>query len=71
MVAAYVAAGFARSISTPDGLPRRTAALDDAIIAGRAARLARAAEDARDAERNQPPFYIIGTEVPVPGGAIR
>ena len=52
------------------GLPRRTAALSDAVIAGRAARLARAAEDAATRAGTTPPFYIIGTEVPVPGGAL-
>ncbi len=41
--------------------------LPDAIIAARSARLAAVAEAAR---RGNPPVYVIGTEVPVPGGAL-
>lgn len=74
MVAAYVRAGFGKihldcSMSCADDpvpLPERT-------IAERAARLCRAAEDAFEPTgRNGPidaPVYVIGTEVPVPGGA--
>lgn len=67
MVAGYVAAGFGKihldcSMSCADDpvpLPEQT-------VAERAARLAAAAEGAVDAVY---PVYVIGTEVPVPGGA--
>ena len=68
MVAAYVAAGFRKihldcSMSCAgDPVP-----LPEAEIVRRAVRLARAAEAA--ATRGEPPVYVIGTEVPVPGGA--
>lgn len=70
MVADYVRAGFRKihldcSMSCADDpvpLPERT-------IAERAARLCRAAEDAFDGAAADAPVYVIGTEVPVPGGA--
>lgn len=70
MVAAYVRAGFGKihldcSMSCADDpvpLPERT-------IAERAARLCRAAEDAFGGAIEDAPVYVIGTEVPVPGGA--
>ncbi|TCM16517.1 tagatose-bisphosphate aldolase noncatalytic subunit [Novosphingobium sp. PhB165] len=74
MVAAYVRAGFGKihldcSMSCADDpvpLPERT-------IAERAARLCRAAEDAfqpdSESGADDAPVYVIGTEVPVPGGA--
>jgi len=69
LVAAYAAAGYAklhidcsmRLVGDPERLP-------DALVAERAARLIRIAEDARPAD-GVPPVYVIGTEVPVPGGA--
>jgi len=72
MVAQYVAAGFRKihldcSMSCAgDPVP-----LPEPEIAARAVRLCRAAEQAwRDApDRGEPPVYVIGTEVPVPGGA--
>ncbi len=68
MIAQYVRAGFGKihlDASMPcSGDP---AILPDEVIAGRAARLAKIAETShRDGPR---PLYIIGTEVPVPGGA--
>lgn len=42
--------------------------LSDAVIAERAAHLCALAETAA-AETGQPPVYIVGTEVPTPGGA--
>ena len=71
MVADYVAAGFGKihldcSMSCADDpapLPERT-------IAERAARLCKAAEAAYAGEPADAPSYVIGTEVPVPGGAI-
>src|SRR5580698_56747 len=68
MVAEYVAAGF-----TKIHLDASMACADDAthpsdeIVAERAARLCRAAEAAYVA--GDRPIYVIGTEVPVPGGA--
>ncbi|MEG3149734.1 D-tagatose-bisphosphate aldolase, class II, non-catalytic subunit [Sphingomonas sp. ZT3P38] len=70
MVADYVRAGFRKihldcSMSCADDpvpLPERT-------IAERAARLCRAAEDAFTGSAADAPVYVIGTEVPVPGGA--
>jgi Predicted tagatose 6-phosphate kinase len=46
-------------------------ALDESVAASRAVRLCAAAEDARRGlpASNRPPVYVIGTEVPVPGGA--
>lgn len=72
MVAQYVAAGFRKihldcSMSCAgDPVP-----LPEPEIAARAVRLCLAAEQAwRDApDRGEPPVYVIGTEVPVPGGA--
>jgi len=72
MVSAYVAAGF-RKIhldcsmackGDPEPLP-------EAEIVRRAVRLCRAAEatHAATAPDQAPPVYVIGTEVPVPGGA--
>ncbi|MCB2148161.1 MAG: class II D-tagatose-bisphosphate aldolase, non-catalytic subunit [Deltaproteobacteria bacterium] len=40
------------------------------IAARRAAALCRAAESAAGLFHRQPPFYVIGTEVPAPGGAL-
>ncbi|WP_237480133.1 D-tagatose-bisphosphate aldolase, class II, non-catalytic subunit [Lichenibacterium dinghuense] len=70
MIAAYAAAGFSKlHLDTSMGCRGEAPALADAVTASRAARLAGAAERAaRDAGR-PPPVYVIGTEVPVPGGA--
>jgi D-tagatose-bisphosphate aldolase class II non-catalytic subunit len=70
MVADYVKAGFGKihldaSMSCAGDPP----VLDDAVVAQRAARLAKAAERAASAAGLAPPLYILGTEVPVPGGA--
>ena len=69
MMREYAAAGFAKlhlDASMPcAGDP---AVLPDTTVAARAARLCRAAETAVPAGGVQP-VYIVGTEVPVPGGA--
>ena len=70
LVADYVAAGFRKihldcSMSCADD----PAALSDAVVAARAARLCRASEAAWRASGGEPPLYVIGTEVPTPGGA--
>jgi D-tagatose-1,6-bisphosphate aldolase subunit GatZ/KbaZ len=70
MVAAYVAAGF-RKIHLDCSMPCADDAptLSDATVARRAARLCAAAESAWAAVGGEPPVYVIGTEVPAPGGA--
>ena len=70
MVTDYVAAGFTKihlDASMPCG--GDPAKLDEQTVAERAARLAAAAEAASRRAGRQPPAYIIGSEVPVPGGA--
>jgi D-tagatose-1,6-bisphosphate aldolase subunit GatZ/KbaZ len=66
MIAAYAKAGFTKihlDASMPCG--DDPAILPDEIVARRAAQLAKVAEENAATE----PFYIIGTEVPIPGGA--
>lgn len=70
LVAAYVEAGFTKihvdcSMSCAgDPVP-----VGDELAASRAARLARVAEDTAARAGIAGPLYVIGTEVPVPGGA--
>jgi len=75
MVDAYVAAGF-RKIHLDCSMSCRgdPSPLPEAEIVRRAVRLAQAAEDAHAIARKngtggESPVYVIGTEVPVPGGA--
>lgn len=68
LIAQYAQAGFVKihldaSMSCQDD----PVPLPDAIIAERSARLARIAEQSC---RGEKPVYIIGTEVPIPGGAM-
>ncbi|MBY8606531.1 D-tagatose-bisphosphate aldolase, class II, non-catalytic subunit [Burkholderia arboris] len=70
MVAAYVESGFEKihldaSMACADDPVR----LDDPTIAARAAGLCRAAEDAAR-RAGTAPVYVIGTEVPTPGGEV-
>jgi D-tagatose-1,6-bisphosphate aldolase subunit GatZ/KbaZ len=70
LIADYVAAGFHKihldcSMSCAGDPP----VLTDAIVAERAARLARVAEATARSSGVEAPVYVIGTEVPVPGGA--
>jgi D-tagatose-1,6-bisphosphate aldolase subunit GatZ/KbaZ len=67
MVVAYAQAGF-RKIHLDASMPcgEEQGPLTDETIAERAAMLCAAAEQVRGATK---PVYIIGTEVPVPGGA--
>jgi D-tagatose-1,6-bisphosphate aldolase subunit GatZ/KbaZ len=68
MVAAYAAAGFTKlHLDTSMGCAGEPAALPDDVTATRAARLAAVAE--AHATGPTRPVYVIGTEVPVPGGA--
>ena len=70
MITEYVGAGFSKihldcSMSL-SGDPR---GLSDEVIAERTAMLCALAEDAWHRRGGEPPVYIIGSEVPVPGGA--
>ncbi|WP_182086147.1 D-tagatose-bisphosphate aldolase, class II, non-catalytic subunit [Aureimonas sp. ME7] len=70
MVAAFVEAGFEKiHLDTSMGCAGEPAALADDLTAARAARLAMAAEDAAQRSGRPAPVYVIGTEVPPPGGA--
>ena len=70
MIAAYAAAGFRKlHLDASMGCAGEPAALDDRTTAQRAARLAAAAEAAARAAGLPAPLYVIGTEVPPPGGA--
>ena len=70
LVADYVRAGFRKihldcsMACADDGV-----SLPPALVAARAARLALACERAWGEAGGEPPVYVIGTEVPVPGGA--
>lgn len=76
LVRAYVLAGFAKihlDTSMHLGDDRKDSALDDETIAGRGARLCTAAEEAFSMRRERDilvtaPVYVIGSEVPSPGG---
>jgi len=70
MVGEYVSAGYRKihldcSMSCAGDPP----ALGDEIIAERTAALCAQAEEAWRHSGGEPPVYIVGTEVPVPGGA--
>ena len=70
MVADYVRAGFRKihldcSMSCADD----PTPLPETVIAERSAQLAAAAEGAFAGDEADAPVYVIGTEVPVPGGA--
>ncbi|MEZ0470725.1 D-tagatose-bisphosphate aldolase, class II, non-catalytic subunit [Luteimonas salinilitoris] len=70
MVADYVAAGFRKihldcSMACADD----PSPLPESEIVRRAVHLCRAAEAAHAQAGGEPPVYVIGTEVPVPGGA--
>ena len=70
LIASYVEAGFRKihldcSMScADDSFP-----LDEAVAAERAAQLCEVAEAAWTQAGGEAPVYVIGTEVPVPGGA--
>lgn len=70
MIAAYVRAGFRKiHLDASMGCAHEAAALDDETTARRAARLAARAEMTAATCDLPPPLYVIGTEVPPPGGA--
>ncbi len=67
MVGVYAEAGFKKlHLDTSMGCAGEAAVLPDETVAARAAQLAGVAERASGPVR---PIYVIGTEVPVPGGA--
>lgn len=66
LVASYAAAGF-RKIHLDASMPcADEPTLDDTVIADRAATLCASCEAAA---KGPPPIYVIGTEVPTPGGS--
>jgi D-tagatose-1,6-bisphosphate aldolase subunit GatZ/KbaZ len=70
LIAGYVEAGYTKihldcSMSCADD----PAVLSDEVVASRSARLMRVAEDTAHRAGSDGPVYVIGTEVPVPGGA--
>jgi D-tagatose-1,6-bisphosphate aldolase subunit GatZ/KbaZ len=81
LIADYVGAGFRKiHLDCSMACADEQAPLSDATIAQRAARLAAVAERAAKARSRasstryaraggEPPVYVVGTEVPVPGGA--
>ena len=69
MIDGYARAGFAKlHLDTSMGCDGEPQALDDELTAERAAALASVAEVA--ASDGPAPVYVIGTEVPTPGGAL-
>ena len=77
MVRAYVRAGFSKihldaSMPCADDQAGANRPLDDEVVSTRAAELCEAAEEAhRGMGTTGPrPLYVIGTEVPVPGGEL-
>lgn len=69
LVAAYVAAGFTKiHIDASMGCAGEAIALDDETVAERAAKLCQRAEDEAKTSGYGSPFYVLGTEVPIPGG---
>ncbi|MBI1416583.1 MAG: tagatose-6-phosphate kinase [Limimaricola sp.] len=67
LVADYVRAGFTKiHLDCSEGCAGEAAQVGDALAASRAAELAAACEDAAEGAG---PLYVIGTEVPPPGGA--
>jgi D-tagatose-1,6-bisphosphate aldolase subunit GatZ/KbaZ len=71
MIEAYAMAGFTKlHLDTSMGCAGEPVALPDALTAERAARLAAVAEAALKGSDGVKPVYIVGTEVPIPGGAM-
>lgn len=71
MIKAFADAGFSKlHLDTSMGCQGEPIALPDAVTASRAARLAAAAEATLAGRDMVMPVYIIGTEVPIPGGAM-
>jgi D-tagatose-1,6-bisphosphate aldolase subunit GatZ/KbaZ len=70
LIAGYVEAGYRKiHLDCSMGCADDGASLSDATIAERAARLCSIAEATWQQCGGEPPVYVIGTEVPAPGGA--
>lgn len=70
MTHAYAAAGFGKlHLDASMACADDTSPLPATVIAERAAQLAKAAEAGAQSSGQPLPAYIIGTEVPIPGGA--
>jgi D-tagatose-1,6-bisphosphate aldolase subunit GatZ/KbaZ len=70
MVSEYVRAGFGKiHLDCSMACEGDPAALSDEIVAARTAALCARAEEAWTRQGGEPPVYVVGTEVPVPGGA--
>jgi D-tagatose-1,6-bisphosphate aldolase subunit GatZ/KbaZ len=70
LVDEYVRTGFRKiHLDCSMACADEAAPLPGATVAARAARLCAAAERAHGAAGGEPPVYVIGTEVPAPGGA--
>jgi D-tagatose-1,6-bisphosphate aldolase subunit GatZ/KbaZ len=70
LVEAYVAAGFTKiHLDCSFSCAGDPSPLTDALVAERSARLIAVAERSAGPERRDALSYVIGTEVPVPGGA--
>ncbi|PZM15937.1 D-tagatose-bisphosphate aldolase, class II, non-catalytic subunit [Rhizobium tubonense] len=71
MIDAFTAAGFTKiHLDTSMGCAGEGTALADQVTAERAARLAKVCEASAAGSSFGAPVYIIGTEVPIPGGAM-
>src|SRR5919107_5770146 len=71
MLRVFAAAGFTKlHLDCSMGCQGEPVALKDDETAIRAARLAAAAESALPGGDTAKPVYVIGTEVPIPGGAM-
>ncbi len=75
LVRAYTAAGYTKihldtSMYCKDDVGDRTKLLDSEIVGARTAKLCSIAEHTwKESSNDVPPVYVIGTEVPVPGGS--
>lgn len=70
LIADYVAAGFRKlHLDCSMRCAGDPATLSDTVVAARAARLCQVAEQAWRRLGGEAPVYVVGTEVPVPGGA--
>ena len=75
LVRACVLAGYDKihldaSMHCADDAGARTEPLPDETVANRAAQLCTVAEEAHAERGGRAPVYVIGTEVPAPGGAV-
>lgn len=71
MIKAFAEAGFTKlHLDTSMGCAGEPVALSDTLTAERAAALAAVAEAVLEGSAGIKPVYIVGTEVPIPGGAM-